>query len=1126
MNSLTIRHGQFVRGLLLCVFAALSLGFSAISPAKEAAPGLIKGLTKKNGGAGCVACHGAADATMAVTIAGPSYLAPGVAATYTVNNTKSGVADGTRMGVAVAADYGPATTTPLSIQPSQTNLVVDETITNGEVIHSKPVSGSLNTTTNGSASYQFTYTMPAAVALGSTLQLYATSRLSCCSWNHATNFPVTAATLPGAPTIGAATRGVLQAGITFSAPASNGGLPLTYTATCSAPGQTTRSSTGGASPLTVSSLVFNVAYSCTVVASNAMGIGPPSATLANVMAATLPGAPTIGVATPGPQQASVTFAAPANTGGMPLTYTATCSAPSQTTRSITGSASPLVVLSLVTNIAYTCSVVASNAVGAGPASASASVTPTGIFNVTLSAGPNGTINPTGVVQVVSNGSVFFSAQANAGYQLNSVGTCPVNVAVPPYYAGPVNASCTVALTFTPVVSVGFAPAASSTQARAFHTATLLNDGHVLIAGGIVAGSTYLASAEKYDRLSNAWSSAGSMLITRSSHTATLMNDGHVLVVGGNNAGSSALTSVEIYNPASNSWTTAASLLAGRSLHSAVPLPDGSVLVSGGGVSNLTRYDPALNSWSNIATAAVTGTAVLLNSGKVLIIDTASAKLFDPVSNGLSNAGTIPTPRASFTVSLLGDGRVMTVGGRISLSSTNAVDIYSPATNTWSAATPMAASRIAPVALLTNGLVLAVAGSNNNGILNSAEVYDPASNTWTSAGNLTIARSDHIATRLTNGAVLIHGGRTIIDYYSSSELYIGVAATAPGAPINVTALPGNGQVTLSFDPPASNGGAPIASYTATCSSLGRPDAISTAITSPITVTGLVNFVGYGCTIVATNPAGDGAASAPVFVFSVDPPMISSPTTAMGTVGQSFYYVITSPTAATSYAFTGQLPNGVTLNTLTGQISGTPTQPGIFNVSLFATNGAGTGTGTLTITIAGEIIAFNGVVSRKIHGAAGPFDVVINQFTPIDGVIDVEPRAIGTGHLLVFQFDNGIFGTSGFTVQDAGGQDVGTIVNPAIVGHTIELTLTGIPDNKRVKVTLNSINGTTTASASIGFLVGDVNNNRAVNASDVSGVKAHSGQNVDADNFRHDINASGTINASDIAVVKSRVNLQLQ
>ncbi len=345
-----------------------------------------------------------------------------------------------------------------------------------------------------------------------------------------------------------------------------------------------------------------------------------------------------------------------------------------------------------------------------------------------------------------------------------------------------------------------------------------------------------------------------------------------------------------------------------------------------------------------------------------------------------------------------------------------------------------------------------------------------------------------------------------------------SAGVPGAPTINSTVAGNSQVTIDFSAPANNGGSAITSYTATCSSLGRPDAINAATVSPITVSGLVNFVGYSCSVIATNAAGNSPASVSVVVIPVDPPVIISSTTAMGTVGQQFDYVILSPTVATSFAVNGTLPNGVSLNPTTGRISGTPTQPGIFNITLFATNGAGTGTGTLTITIAGEIIAFNGVVSRKNHGAAGPFDIVLDPNTPIDGAIDVEPRAIGAGHLLVFQFDNAIFGTADFTVRDAAGQDVGAIVNPAIIGHTIELTLTGIPDNKRVKVTLNGINGTTTASASIGFLVGDVNNSRNVNAQDIAGIKARAGQITTAGNFRHDITASGRITAADVVASK--------
>ncbi len=835
--------------------------------------------------------------------------------------------------------------------------------------------------------------------------------------------------------------------------------------------------------------------------------------------ASVPGAPIIGAATPGNGQASIAFAAPASNGGSPITgYTATCNPGAF---SASGPASPLTVTGLVANgTTYTCAVSATNSAGTGALSAGVAVMQPG-SSVTFTGGPNGVVSPIGVVQVAPNGTVSFSAQPNAGFQTVIGGTCPVVANV----AGPITTNCTVSVTFMPVVVTGFGSGASSAQARARHTATLLNDGRVLIAGGVVNFSTYLASAENYDRISNTWSAAGSMQIVRSDHSATLLPDGRVLVIGGSNGGGSPtpLTSVEIYNPAGNNWTAAASLPSARTRHSAVLMPDGSVLVSGGGVSVLSRYDPALNSWSDLPTAAVTGSAVLLNSGKVLIIDTASAKLFDPANNGLTNASAMPTARADFAVTKLPDGRVLTMSGRIALSSTSAVDIYDPATNTWSAVAPMSVPRLgAPISLLTNGLVLIAGGSNNSGLLNSAEVYDPAANTWANAGNLNFARSDHSATRLANGAVLIYGGNAIINYFSSSELYVGVVVTVPGAPVNVASISGNGQITLSFASPLSNGGSPITNCTATCISAGRPVAIGMAMSSPIVVSGLVNFVGYICSVVATNAAGDGPASAPISVLSINAPAINSATTAMGMVGLQFNYNITSATVATSYAVTGALPAGVNLNPATGLISGMPTQSGIFNVVVSASNSAGTGTAMLAITIVGLSVPLNGVVSRKTHGSAGTFDIAINPATPISGAIDVEPRQIGGGHQIVFQYAGVISQPGSATALDANLASVGStiaVVNPGN-GNEVIVTLTGITDNKRVTVSLTGVVGGSDASASIGFLVGDINNSRSVTAADISGVKARSGQTTTAGNFKFDVNATGAISASDISAVKAR------
>lgn len=176
---------------------------------------------------------------------------------------------------------------------------------------------------------------------------------------------------------------------------------------------------------------------------------------------------------------------------------------------------------------------------------------------------------------------------------------------------------------------------------------------------------------------------------------------------------------------------------------------------------------------------------------------------------------------------------------------------------------------------------------------------------------------------------------------------------------------------------------------------------------------------------------------------------------------------------------------------------------------------------TVNVSPAMLNLLSVVSRKIHGST-PFELTIDHTVPITGAITVEPRVIGAGHTLVFHFDNTVNSVGLATVRDAMLNIAGN-ATATQSGNDAIVTLTNVADNKRVTVSVAGINGSGTEKASMGFLVGDVNSTRAVNLSDVSGVKARAGQAANLLNFQFDVNTSGTINASDIAAVKARSGL---
>jgi hypothetical protein len=164
---------------------------------------------------------------------------------------------------------------------------------------------------------------------------------------------------------------------------------------------------------------------------------------------------------------------------------------------------------------------------------------------------------------------------------------------------------------------------------------------------------------------------------------------------------------------------------------------------------------------------------------------------------------------------------------------------------------------------------------------------------------------------------------------------------------------------------------------------------------------------------------------------------------------------------------------------------------------------------------------GVVSRKTHGAAGTFDLAIDKDQPNNGAVTTEPRAIGDGHSLVFEFDSLITNLATISVVDSHGVNI-YLFTAILNGNTVTVNHLSVPDNSRVTVSMTLSNGSVAnVSVTMGFLVGDVNFSRDVGPADISSLKARSGQLTNPANYFFDLNATGAINAADIAAAKARL-----
>jgi hypothetical protein len=288
-----------------------------------------------------------------------------------------------------------------------------------------------------------------------------------------------------------------------------------------------------------------------------------------------------------------------------------------------------------------------------------------------------------------------------------------------------------------------------TTPRTWHSATLLPDGRVLIAGGVSFFDPVLilASAELYDPSTGAFTATGDMTTAREWQAATLLTSGKVLIAGG------TAPVAELYDPATgtfsptgkySSWPGDFNSPQGAT---STLLQDGRVLIvweypalgapAGGGPA-AELYDPDSGTFTATGTSALWGyyglpTATLVMNGKVLVaggeneVVNIGAELYDSSTGIFTATPNMITPHAFHTDTLLPDGTVLLAGGYLYGSGNLAnAELYSPVTGAFAATGNMTRGRSLHTAtLLNDGRALIIGGfSPSPAITSSAEVYHP------------------------------------------------------------------------------------------------------------------------------------------------------------------------------------------------------------------------------------------------------------------------------------------------------------------------------------------------------------------------------------------------------------------
>ncbi len=785
----------------------------------------------------------------------------------------------------------------------------------------------------------------------------------------ASGIPVT---VPEAPAVTSVTPEDGALGVSFT-PASNGGSAVTsyeYSVNGGA-----WEPTGSLSPgFTISGLSNGTSYAVEVLAVNAAGDSPPSAAVSGAPV-TVPGQPTITATSRGNATLSISYSDP-STGGSPITSYQYSTDGGVTWSTATSGANPLVISALSTNgstpisngTEYPVEVRAVNAVGDSLASSPVDLAPAtvpGAPSVTLVSGDgaitvestiadNGGSPITGIDYSLDGGAFVSTGTTSSTFTIpglvngtNYSVSVRADNAIGPGTASAPESATPITVPGSPTDVLATSDSASADVAWSAPA----SDGGSAVTG--YTATAYTSAAGTTTAGTACTSAAPSCSVTGLANGTTY----YIGVVATNAAGSGPASSpLQAVTPLARPGAPTLTGISSGDSYLSVSFTAGAA-----GGDPITSYQYSLNGGTNWSNATGTSSPIVIDGLTDGTSYTVSLRAVSAAGVGAGSNSKTGTPYTypdtvdSTTISANGEN------GQIVVAWTDPGDGGSAITEAQATA----------FSSLTGG---SQEGTTCTTTTNLA-TGDTTSCTVT---GLTNGTTYYISTQSENAAGW--SGR-------SSPRVAATPSIDPGAVSAVTGVAGDGQVTVSWTP-GSTGGSSISDYTVWYSSGGAYTRFNdgTSTNTSATVTGLTNGTAYTFEVYAVNSNGTGPASSPSSPVTPTGPSITSAALPGGEVGVTYAATPSASGGTAPYTWSvtdGSLPTGLSLNTATGAVGGTPTSSGTFGFDLTATDSAdGTASQAETVEVApapaitspplsaAEVgVAYNATVS--VSGGTGPY-----------------------------------------------------------------------------------------------------------------------------------------------------------